>query len=349
MKIAKAELARKLNKMKGVMPKKGSLPILHGILVCNGYLIASNMEMTVKARIEDAEGSKFIIPEQALDLINNLPDGDMEISAKKNHVITIKSGKIRNNYQTMDPEQFPVMTEQKEGSELTIEADVLLESLKRIFYAISPQGSNSVMSSMCLQADDGWLNFVGLDGHVLAWDKVKYDGKFELLIPRNTVEKLRSFGFSEAIKIKYNKLGAVFITEEMEVYTRLVDGNYFKYRTMFQELPLRTIVSRVKLLEAMTRAKMCTEERCPVRFELEGFFLNLSLKGRTADYAETLELQEEIPNALTIGFDARLVLETIKAFDCENVRVSFGGPKMPMLMEAEDSDFKTIVLPVVIN
>ena len=49
---------------------------------------------------------------------------------------------------------------------------------------------------------------------------------------------------------------------------------------------------------------------------------------------------------MTIGFDARLVLETLKAFDCDNVGLSLEGPKMPMIVEAEDSDFRTIVLPV---
>ena len=101
-------------------------------------------------------------------------------------------------------------------------------------------------------------------------------------------------------------------------------------------------------MDAMTRAKMCTEERCPVRFEMDGGALSLSIKDNTTDYYETIDLQEDIAEALTIGFDARLVLETLKAFDCENVGLSFGGPKMPMIVEAEDSDFKTIVLPVAI-
>lgn len=349
MKIQKTELAQKLNKIKGVVPKKTTMPVLQGILVRDGYLIANNMEMTVKAKIEGIEGESFIIPERAFDLINNLPDGEMEISVAANNIITIKADKIKNKYQTMDPVQFPAMASQEEGSELTIKADMLLESIKRVSYAVPAQGSNPAMSSMCLQASGGQLNFVGLDGHVLAWDKVEYSGEFELLIPKNTVDKLKSLGMSGDVQIRHSKTGAVFITEDFEVYTRLIEGEYFKYQTMFKELPLHTVVSRMALLDAMTRAKMCTEERCPVRFELDGSSLSLSIKDKTTDYHETVELQEDMAETLTIGFDARLVLETLKAFDCENVGVSFGGPKMPMIVEAEDSDFKTIVLPVAIN
>lgn len=324
------------------------MPVLQGILVRDGYLIASNMEMTVKAKIEGTEGESFIIPERAFDLINNLPDGEMEISAAAGNIITIKADKIKNKYQTLDPAQFPTTASQDEGSELRIKAEMLLESMKRVSYAVPAQNTNTVMTAMCLQAAGGQLNFAGLDGHVLAWDKIDYDGEFELLIPKNTVDKMKSLGLSGEVQIRHNKTGAVFITEDFEIYTRLIEGEYFKYQTLFKELPLHTVVSRIALLDAMTRAKMCTEERCPVRFELEGGSLSLSIKDKTTDYHETIELQENIAETLTIGFDARLVLETLKAFDCENVGLSFGGPKMPMIVEAEDSDFKTIVLPVAI-
>lgn len=349
MKLQKAELAQKLNKIKGVVPKKTTMPVLQGILVSDGYLIANNMEMTVKAKIEGTEGESFIIPERAFDLINNLPDGEVEISVTAKNTITIKADKIKNKYQTLDHTTFPTTSVQEDGNELTIKAETLLESMKRVAYAVPAQNTNTIMTAMCLQSSGGQLNFAGLDGHVLAWDKVDYDGEFELLIPKNTVEKLKSIGLSGDVKIRHNTTGAVFITEEFEVYTRLIEGEYFKYQRMFSDLPLHTVVSRAALLDAMTRAKMCTEERCPVRFELEGMVLNLSIKDSTTDYHETVDLQERMEKALTIGFDARLVLETLKAFDCDNVGISFDGPKMPMIVEAEDSDFKTIVLPVAIN
>lgn len=349
MKIQKADLATKLNKIKGVVPKRTTMPVLQGILVKEGYLIANNMEMTVKAKLEGTEDECFIIPERAFDLINNLPDGEIDISVSDDHTMTIKADKIKNKYQTMDPEPFPTTSIDGEESELTIKADILLESMKRVSYAIPPQGANNTMSSMCLQAAEGQLNFVGLDGHVLAWDKVDYDGEFELLIPKNTVDKLKALGLTGDVRIRHSKSGAVFVTDDFEVYTRLVEGEYYKYKTMFKELPLHTVVSRVELLDAMTRAKMCTEEKCPVRFELQGNQLNLSIKDKITDYHETVDLQEELTEALTIGFDARLVLETLKAFDCDNVGISLHSSKMPMIVEAEDSDFKTIVLPVAIK
>ena len=98
MKLQKVELAQKLNKIKGVVPKKTTMPVLQGILVSDGYLIANNMEMTVKAKIGGTEGEAFIIPERAFDLISNLPDGEVEISATADNMIVIKADKIKNKY-----------------------------------------------------------------------------------------------------------------------------------------------------------------------------------------------------------------------------------------------------------
>lgn len=338
-----------MNKIKSVVPKKTTQPVLQGILVKDGYLIANNMEMTIKAKIEGAEGEEFIIPEKAFDLINNLPEGEVEIAVTAKNTITIKADKIKNKYKTLDADLFPVTAVQEEGNELTITAEMLLKSIKHVSYAIPAQGANAVMTAMCMQAKEGQLNFVGLDGHVLAWDKVDYDGEFKLLIPKNTVEKLKSIGLSGDIQIKHNNTGVVFSTGDYEVYTRLIEGEYFQYKTLFKELPLHTIISRNALLDAMIRAKMCTEEKNPVRFEMSGNTLSLSIKDKTTDYSETVELQEEIQKNLIMGFDARLVLETLKAFDCDNVGLSIDSPKMPMIVEAEDSDFKAIVLPVAIK
>lgn len=347
MKVQKTELAAKLNKIKGVVPKKDTKAVLQGVLYKEGYLTANNLEMAVKVKLGGIGDGCFIIPERAFDLINNLPDGEVDISVTGKNTITIKEGKIKNKYQTFDPVQFPDTVAPEDDSQLTVKAGVLLESIKRVSYAVSPQG-NSVMGAMCLQASGGELNFVGLDGHVLAWDRVGYEGEFELLIPKNTAEKLKSLGLSGDVQIRHSKTAAVFAAGDFEVYTRLIAGEYYKYQAMFKELPIHTSVSRIELVEAMTRAKMCTEEKSPVRFEMEGNSLSLSIKDSKTDYFEVVDLHEGVAEPLTIGFDARLVLETLKVFDCGSVGISFGGPKMPMIVEAEGSNFKAIVLPVVI-
>lgn len=352
MKIDKSELAQKIKKLKNVVTSKTNNAILQGILVQDGYLIANNMELTIKVKINVSDGETFIIPVKAFDLINNLPDGTIEINTKHEngvHSITIKAVNIKNKYQVMDSSLFPLPNADNTGEEFTIESEVLLTSMKRVSYAIAAVAENTTMKTLCLHAVDGVLNFVGLDGHVLAWDKIDFKEEFKLLIPKVTVENLITIGISGKVSIRHNKNSAVFICDEFEIYTRIVDGEYFRYQTIFKKFRLHTVLSRAGLLAAMTRAKMCTKERCPVKFFLKENSLHLSIKDTVIDYDETLDLQEEMTEQMTIAFDAGLILETVKAFDCDNIGISLESSKMPMIVEAEDSDFKAVVLPVAIS
>ncbi len=349
MKIDKNELSQKINKLKQIVPKKTPAVALQGILVSEGYLIANNMELAIKAKVEGIEGESFIIPAKAFDLINNLPDGEVEIvPGHKGEAfsITIKVDKIKNKYQTMDPDEFPLPNAEESGGEFTIKAESLLTSMRRVSYAISDNGNNKIMNALCLQAAGGTLNFVGLDGHVLAWDKVDFDGMFELLIPKGTVDRLLAIGISGEVSIRHNKNGAIFTTDEYVIHTRIVEGKFFQYDKMFKTVPIHTVIARPEILNAMIRAKMCTDERSPVKFTMKDNDLNIAVMDTTADYHETVNLQEEIPEEFTIGFDARLMIETLKAFDCDNVALNLESAKMPMIIEAEDSDFRAIVLPI---
>lgn len=153
MKIEKAELAGKIAKLKSVVPKKTNIPALQGILVRDSYLTASNLEMTVRTKIEGTEGEIFLIPAKAFDLIGNLPDGEVEISPGKKNTIMIKAEKIKNKYQTLEPETFPASGMSGDNDkETTIDSNLLLASMKRVSYAIPAQASSPTMSALCLRA-----------------------------------------------------------------------------------------------------------------------------------------------------------------------------------------------------
>lgn len=347
MKVEKSELAKRIGELKSVVPKNSPKSALMGILVQGDCLIASNGETTVKAILDASQEETFIIPAKAFDLIKSLPDGEVSVTADKKHLVTIKIGKIKNTYQSFPAEDFPYSAEHipEGGGETKIQAKELKEAMSHVLYAIPDKGANTVMSAMCLQAGGGKLNFVGLDGHVLAWDQKEFDGEFELLIPKVAAEKVLSLDMADEVAIEFDGFSAMFKTKRYEVYTRLIEGQYFKYKQMFSDLPNTTKVRREELLNAIIRAKLCTDELTPTKFELEGDSLTLSIKDKTADYSETIQLQ--IPaEKLTIGFNSRLVLETLKAFSCENITLSFGGGKLPMIVRDSESAMQAIVLPV---
>lgn len=349
MKVNKLDLSKKIDRVKSVVPKSSPTQALIGVLVQDGYLIASNQEMTIKAKLEGTEGESLIIPARAFDLIKNLPDGEIKITEDKHNKITITMENIKNSYQSLPAANFAYTADHiaEGGGTTSIESKVLKEAISHVLYAIPSKSTKVNMTALCMRASKGYLNFVGLDGHVIAWVQKEYEGEFELLIPRSAVEKLLSLEMNGDIFIEYDGHSTIFRTEEYEVHTRLIEGTYFEYERFFQEYPINTVVKRSVMLDAMIRAKLCTEELTPTRFDIEGDELKLSIKDKSADYSEIVPLQSPITEKMIIGFNSRLVLETLKAHTDEDIALFFGGSKQPVVVSSKE--MKSIVLPVKIR
>lgn len=352
MKVQKYEIARVIDKLKSIVQKNDQFPALGGILVKDGYLIASNSEITMKVKLEASEGSYFIIPMKAFDLIKNLPDGEIDISATDKNVVMIKIGAIKNKYQSYPPEEFNFdITEDPEADGVELNGKKIMDAIGHVIYAAADGGANTQMTGIYFEGTDSGVSLAALDGHVVAVDSVKAEGAkdMKLIVPKTTAKKLISMGVIDDVTLTYTKNSAVFKSAEYTIYTRLIEGKYFAYQKMFTEGEINTCASRTALIGAMTRAKMCTEEKQPAVFQIEDDVLNISIRDKLADYQEQVPLQETVCKSIRLGFDSRLVLETLKAFTCDNIALGFTSPRTPMIVEAEDSDMKAMVLPVAIR
>lgn len=349
MRVDKGEISQKIGELKSVVPKKSNTPVMQSILVKDGYLIGSNQEMTVQAKLEGAESELFLIPAKAFDLIQNLPDGEVEITADAKNVITIKAGKIKNTFASKDPKLFstgPSVSE--ELSTMTVDSKELKECMSHVLYAVAQQNSNQMMCAMCLDCHDGYLNFAGLDGRMIAWDRLKYDGEYKMLIPRAAVQKMISLDIVGPVSIQASRLRAIFSTDEYIVETRLVEGKFFPFQKMFNELNLYATVNRKEMLSAINRADICRDDSSkePIRIDFEKGIMKVYLKGKTANYSEEISLSEEIANKVTIAFNPKLLMDTLKAFGSTEIRLNMIDGKNPMIVKADDCELQSVVLPV---
>lgn len=348
MKIDKTELARKISQLKSVVPKKTTIDALQGILVDEGYLIAANNELTVKAKLEGVEGERFVIPAKAFDLINNLPAGEVTVTGAKSEV-TVQMDKIKNKFKTFLPDDFLYNRKSIEADDgASLPAEKLKKAIGHVLHAVHPTSNNPLMNGMYLSCSGDKLNFVGLDGHRIAWDTLEYTGEVDLIIPRPALEKILQLDLQGDVKISFDKNGALFATDEFEMYTRLIEGTYYKYPSMFNEGDIFTSINRREFLEALNRAQLCgsADDKAPVIFTVTGDKLRIEFKNAMADYEEEIATQVKVEKQLKIGFNPRLLIEGLKAFECENIALVFSAPNAPLIIRAEDSDMKELILPV---
>lgn len=140
MKVQKYEISRTIDKLKSIVQKNDQFPALGGVLVKDGYLIASNTEMTMQLKLEASKGSCFIIPMKAFDVIKNLPDGEVDIDTEGENIVVIKTKAIKNKYQSYPPEDFSFdITENPDAPGVVINGKSLMEAIGHVIYAAARQ------------------------------------------------------------------------------------------------------------------------------------------------------------------------------------------------------------------
>lgn len=354
MKVQKWELANKIKKLRTVVPKQATNPILQNILVADGKLTATNMEMTVSATLEGSQGESMLIPVKAFGLIDSLPNGEVDIMRNtKGDRITIRAGdSIRNAFSMQNPDEFPKGTTWDPGDmETTIEGVELAAALRNVLYAVPKVNAKQEMTAVCMECDGKELSFVGLNGSQVAWFSIPYKDTFKMLIPRSAAEQLIGIGLEGPVQITYGKLMATFQSEEYTVQTRLVDGNYFQYRKPFLLDGDRIELPRQMFLNAVKRADMCNDDSNPkpVKIDLDGDSMKIYMQSSAAAYSETITLDRDTGQAMTIGFNPALVKTTLESFPDDKVQVLFISPKAPMIVTSNAHSLKGLLLPVMVR
>ena len=352
MRLQKYEIVRILDKVKSVILKNPAFPAMEGVLVKDGYFTGSNMELTIQVKSEACEGESFILPAKAFDLIKNLPDGEVEIRADKNQ-IQIRTEKITSRCQSYNPADYTCYaSDAGNENEIKLPGEKLMTALGHVEYAADAKGARLVLGGIYFQAEPGALNLVACDGNTVAWDRIDVQGDSDMavIVPKSAVQKLISLGIIDDVSVAYNKNSVIFRSGEFTVSSRLIEGAYIEFGKFFQDASNTAVMYRRQLLEAMNRAKLCMIDRDNVRhpaiFQFSGAELRIFIEDVTTEYSEVLDLDSIVPSEMRIGFNPNKIIDTLRAFSSEEIRLSYTGPKQPMYISDDKSNLKALVLPV---
>jgi DNA polymerase III beta subunit len=344
--IDKSEIAAKLGKIKSAITTKSTIPALQGVLLKDGYLTAYNLEYGITAKLNIISDEQFIIPAKAVDMIDALPDGPIELYTDEESNLIIKTRSIKNRFATAAVADYPDIPSVSEGAPITIDSEQLTYAVSSVLYAVSVNPSRPALMGVYFEATDGALNFVGCDGYRIAWNKIKMDGSFSFIVPRESVQKMLSVGLTGDVEISFDTKRAIFRSAEYTVFTRLLEGNYLQYQKSIPDYKTTVIANRKDLLTCIHRAMICMDNRLKskVKLEFADKEIGISLSTPSSDYAEAVKLETAYNGSLLIGFNAQFLHDALRYFDCENIEIGLGTDTGAMTLR--DGDQMSMVLPV---
>ena len=366
IKIEKSFLNEGLNWVQSVVDRKTTMPILSNVLLeAKGNtltLSATDLEVGVigSFHAEVITPGKITVPARGFyDIVKELPNQMIQITAQPNHWIEIKCAKSHFKLVGMDAAEFPALPKKGEGNEFTLDVKTTLEMLSKVDFAMSTDETRYNLNGILIEAEanDGKniIRFVATDGHRLSLSERTVDKKLPLnqgvLFPKKGVTELKRLvdGKEGDIHFWVGDKHAVINKDEKALMVRLIDGQFPPYTHVIPKNHKKVLSTpRAELLQSLKRVSVVTNDRSRgVKFSVSPG--NLEISANNPDLGEAKEemVVQYKGSTFSIGFNATYFLDCLSILEDEQVVLQLNDEVSPCLIQSEfDRGFTHVIMPM---
>lgn len=347
MKIEKSAIIEKLTHLKRVATAKADLAGAEwqrGILLKDGKLIANNLTTALITPVDSRSDECFIIPLKAIEMIEKLPDGEIEIALNDNGTLSVKTSGVKSKFSTYPAEKFSLPEEFEAAKTVHIEGDDLQGILISVFLFIPQQFPREVCTGMLFDADGEKLAFVGGDSYKIIKAEIPCADKFNIIVPRASVQMLIPLIEDDSFEIRTSRKGIQITTGDFTLISRQIYGSYPPYEKLLKGYGENVEVDRRAMMDSLNRLLICYSEK-HLRMAVLQFAdgeMSLSTHASANEYADRLEITGGISCPDRFAYDARLLLDCFKVYDGDTIRLSLLKPLNPVFVD--DGKLQALVM-----
>ncbi len=360
--ITQVKLNRALSLLSRVASSKTSLPILSNILFKahkgNLELAATNLEVAITHTTHgkiDEEGSVTVPARLLHEFISQLPkDSTIDLVFEKNKLF-ISAGTYSSHIQGSSAEEFPALPTIKAGSKVILDVSELQNAINRTILAVSHDETRPILSGLYLHTIEGVLYLAATDGYRLAEATIlgKIDHEVEYVLPTQTMQevlKIVQDTNETEVELLFDEGQFGIICGETQLVSRLIDGQYPKYRQLIPEKSdIRFEVNREELLTASKLAGLFARESggsITIRAsESEKNVVVSSVASQVGDNTSTINGSVEGSGEVVVN--VRYLTDALNCFDSETITFRFTDSISPcVITSSEQPGYQHIVMPL---
>ncbi len=366
--FVQSEILREgFNKILSVVDKKSSRPLLTNCLIIakenHLELVATDLEVSAKIQCPAdirVSGELCINAKNISDILRELPNNQIELKKDPSDgILRLSCQDINFSLVVANPSEFPRMNFVSSLNSFEIAASKLLVCVDKISHAISSDETRPFLNGLFLQILDSKLRAVAVDGYRLALlDIEEFNGSHKILedgiiIPRKGVYELKKLAEShsnETIKISVDdSFIYANVGEKYSIFIRLIAREFPKYQA---HIPTKTSFSfsadKNVLVDAIKRVKILANEKTNgIKFILSSNKLVISATHSVfGEAVEAIEI-DYAGNDISIGFNAKYVLDTLSVLPETDITFEFNNELNPVLVKSIELPlFLGIVMPL---
>lgn len=351
-----------LQKIQGIVERKNTLPILsHFLLTADNnetVIHATDLELGYKgylATTVNQPGTTTLPARKTYDILRELPAGvsvDLAVSAEGWAYLTAGLSKFK--VPCLPAEEYPALPPIDEAEFAEVDSNVFESMIRHTVFATSHDETRYTLSGVLMTCENGSMTMVATDGHRLAHIKqaIDLDKTMQVIVPRKALEEVSRFatdGESEKIEIAVLPNHLIFRKDRATLVTRLIEGQFPDYQGVVpKEHKATATVTHEGLLRALRRVSLLSNEKTrPVRIDFDPQHLTLC-----SNTPEMGEATDQIPtdyqgDSLTIGFNARYILEALAVTTESDVCLELTDAVNPVILRPSGSDsFFYVIMPM---
>lgn len=289
------------------------------------------------------------------DIVKGLPDGEVALRLVDHQRAEIRAGKAHFTIVGLPPGDFPKLPSAESAPFQPVEPKTLAGLIGTTAFCCSTDETRPHLCGVLLETTDGIARMVATDGHRLAKAEATWNGgpAFSpgVVVPRKGLVEIARLldGADGACQVAMHE-GVLFArVGPTTLSVRLADVQFPPWEQVVpKENGTHLLVSRVPLLDALRRVSlMAPGITLGVKLDFRRGRLRLS-----AEDADLGEGHEDLDVAydgtpLTVGFNARYLVELLDAMACERVRLDLDGELDPAVLRPEGADeYLGVVMPM---
>lgn len=359
------EIINKIAPIMSVVSGKSTLTAVEGILIeanapdsCT--LTAFDLEKGIKIKVdaEVLEQGTYIINAQKFNQTLRVMDEDeITITVDSKLAASIDCGKSSYKTIALKSEEFPEIPDLKTEKGFVVKESALKTMMSKVSYAMGVNEPRPVLNGCFVKTEEGKINVVACDGFKLA--VCSYDAElkklensdrgveYSFIVPVKSVNelcKLFSDDEEEEVTVYMSHKNMVVEFNDMVFFTRLINGEYVDYnRIIIKNHKIEIKAEKQDIIAALEKAALITEERIAgsvrshVRVEVVGDVMKVSAVSALGSIYDEFEI-EHTGDDLSIAFNNRFLIDSIRACRSQNVKISMSSPLMSINVEPCDEE-----------
>ncbi len=359
--VSSSELLKQLQLASGAIGSNSVLPILEDFLFTisgNELAIsATDLETSIVTKIEvmaDADGMVAVPAKILVETLKALPQQPITFSIDDNFSIQITSAYGKYRLAGENGSDFPKIPEPEQTDHIKVSGQALLRGINKTIFATSNDELRQAMTGVYFKIDFNKLILVATDAHKLV--KYTYQGitsevSTSFIIPKRALHLLKNAASSdEDVKISFNKSNAFFAIGNTELVCRLIDQRYPDYNAVIPvDNPNLLTVTRDDFQQCLKRIAIYANKTT------NQVILNINAGSLTVS-AQDLDFSNEATeqmacnyegNPLTIGFNAKFLVEMLGVLESDDVRLELStSTRAGILSPTEKEEFEEIIMLV---